>query len=63
MCNVFVIDRVFDLLGFNSDDLVDQSVFNYHHALDSEDVEKAYKNRKFLIVSQTSKKKVDQKIF
>ena len=39
--------RIKDLLGFEVDELVGKSVYNYHHALDSEGVEKAYKTCKY----------------
>nr|WNN25268.1 hypoxia-inducible factor 1 [Phoronopsis harmeri] len=36
-------DRVYDLIGYSSSDLVGQSAYGYHHALDSTEVEKACK--------------------
>ncbi|XP_064603399.1 LOW QUALITY PROTEIN: hypoxia-inducible factor 1-alpha-like [Liolophura sinensis] len=40
----FCDDRIKDLIGYNSDELIGKSVYDYHHALDSEVVEKAYKD-------------------
>ncbi|KAK6183532.1 hypothetical protein SNE40_011000 [Patella caerulea] len=37
-------DRVQDLVGYESNELVGQSMYNYHHALDSHVVEKAFKD-------------------
>ncbi|XP_076441609.1 hypoxia-inducible factor 1-alpha-like [Babylonia areolata] len=37
-------ERVKELIGYNSDDLEGKSVYDYHHAVDSEIVEKAYKD-------------------
>ena len=39
--------RIYDLLGYRSDDLIGQSVYEYYHALDSDDMDKAYKNRTY----------------
>jgi len=40
-------------LGYRSDDLIGQSVYEYYHALDSEDMEKAYKNCMYIVHSHT----------
>nr|WNN25257.1 hypoxia-inducible factor 1 [Leptochiton rugatus] len=40
----FCDERIKDLIGYNSEELIGQSVYSYHHALDSEVVEKAYKD-------------------
>ncbi|XP_048259127.1 hypoxia-inducible factor 1-alpha-like isoform X3 [Haliotis rufescens] len=37
-------DRIQDLIGYNSENLIGRSLYNYHHALDSEVVEKAFKD-------------------
>nr|WNN25264.1 hypoxia-inducible factor 1 [Palola sp.] len=37
-------DRITDLLGYLPDDLLGESAYDYHHALDSEEVEKAFRN-------------------
>ncbi|XP_041352992.1 hypoxia-inducible factor 1-alpha-like isoform X2 [Gigantopelta aegis] len=37
-------ERIEDLIGYNCEDLIDKSLYNYHHALDNEIVEKAYKD-------------------
>uniref|UniRef100_A0A8W8ICI4 Hypoxia-inducible factor 1-alpha n=3 Tax=Magallana gigas TaxID=29159 RepID=A0A8W8ICI4_MAGGI len=37
-------DRVKDLLGYNCSDLMNKSLFDYHHAMDSEVIDQAYKN-------------------
>ena len=39
--------RIYDLLGYRSDDLIGQSVYEYYHALDSDEMDKAYKNRTY----------------
>ncbi|XP_062580697.1 hypoxia-inducible factor 1-alpha-like isoform X2 [Saccostrea cucullata] len=36
-------DRVKDLLGYNCSDLINKSLFDYHHAMDSELIDQAYK--------------------
>lgn len=36
-------ERITDLVGFDNDKLVGESIYNYHHALDSENLEKSYK--------------------
>lgn len=38
--------RVKDLLGYNCSDLMNKSLFDYHHAMDSEVIDQAYKNCK-----------------
>jgi hypoxia-inducible factor 1 alpha len=37
-------DRITDLLGYSPDDLIGESAYDYHHAVDSEEVEKAFRN-------------------
>lgn len=37
-------DRVKDLINYTSDELIGKSLYDYHHALDSDVVEKAYKD-------------------
>ena len=36
--------RIEDLIGYSCEELIDKSLYNYHHALDNEIVEKAYKD-------------------
>nr|WNN25267.1 hypoxia-inducible factor 1 [Phoronis psammophila] len=36
-------DRVYQLVGYTSEDLVGKSAYDYHHALDSMELEKSYK--------------------
>nr|XP_022331131.1 hypoxia-inducible factor 1-alpha-like isoform X2 [Crassostrea virginica] len=37
-------DRVKDLLGYNCSDLINKSLFDYHHAMDSEVIDHSYRN-------------------
>lgn len=37
-----------DILGYNAEDLIGKSVYEYHHALDSDAIGTAYKCCKFL---------------
>lgn len=43
---VFLCFRINELIGYNSEKLIGQSLFNYHHALDNDVVVKAYKDCK-----------------
>ena len=43
---VCVCFRVKDLINYSSEELVGKSLYDYHHALDSEAVENAYKDCK-----------------
>lgn len=36
-----------DVLGYDSEDLVGKSVYNYHHAMDSDAICSAFKCRKY----------------
>ena len=40
------IFRISELLGYKCDDLLNRSVFDYHHAQDTEDLDKAFKHCK-----------------
>jgi hypoxia-inducible factor 1 alpha len=42
MC-VWIIFRIGEFLGYNPEELLGKSVYEYHHALDSEAVEKGFK--------------------
>ena len=42
--------RVKDLLGYNCSDLINKSLFDYHHAMDSEVIDHSYRNCKYSIV-------------
>lgn len=42
----FVSYSVSKLIGYESDELLGNSLYNYHHALDGELIAKTYKSRK-----------------
>ena len=37
--------RIQKLLGYRADDIVGQSVYSYHHALDTETLDKTFRTR------------------
>nr|WNN25249.1 hypoxia-inducible factor 1 [Glottidia pyramidata] len=39
----FCDDRIHELVGYGGDDLIGKSVYEFHHALDSEEIERSYK--------------------
>ncbi|XP_013386590.1 hypoxia-inducible factor 1-alpha isoform X2 [Lingula anatina] len=39
----FCDDRIQELVGYGGDDLIGKSVYEFHHALDSEEIERSYK--------------------
>jgi hypoxia-inducible factor 1 alpha len=40
----WIIFRIGEFLGYNPEELLGKSVYEYHHALDSEAVEKGFKS-------------------
>ena len=40
-----------ELLGYRSKDMLGESLYEFHHALDSEQLEKSYKNCKCMFVA------------
>lgn len=45
---VFLCSRVTELMGYNPDDLLGRSIYDFYHALDSENVTKSHQNCKYL---------------
>lgn len=46
LCFVCVHHRVTELLGYTPEDLLGRSVYDFYHALDSENVTKSHQNCK-----------------
>ena len=44
---LFILFRIEKLIGYDSENLEKESIYNYHHALDSENLEKCYKQCKW----------------
>ena len=41
--------RIEELAGFTSQDMIGKSIYDFHHGLDCEKIEKAFKDRKYFI--------------
>lgn len=42
--------RIGEFLGYSPDDLLGKSVFDYHYALDSEILDRGFKNCKYIMI-------------
>lgn len=50
---LFSLDRLAEYLGWDSEELMGQSVFEFHHALDNLALDKSFKSRKWYSLMYT----------